>query len=225
MKINRMKTMMLSAAFVLSAIGVALAQEADTNLTTIAYWKMNQWSTNIPNGTGLTHGIPDVATNVGQGVLTGNATAAPASEDDLYVWGQMETDIQFVNDVPPASMFNRGFDGGGASWNSAHNLAEGGQMFYPQDQFGNEFAGPSFTEEIIFKSAAQSAIKQTLIWNHQSSAYAHIQLNEDGNTGDLTFWGYDGSNIQAVRMSNGAVVLTMAIGIAQSVASMQIPRS
>jgi len=203
MKTNSIKTALLSAAFALSAIGVGYAAvEADTNLTTIAYWKMDQWSTNIPLNAGLSHGIADSATNAGQGTLTGLATA-PASEEDLYVWGTMETDFQIVGDVPPASMFNRGFNGGAGSWNSAHNLSEGGQMLYAQDQFGNEFAGPSFTEEIFFKSAVQSGIKQTLIWNHQSSAYANLQVNEDGNTGDLTFWGYDGSNIQAVRLTNG----------------------
>ena len=182
--------------------GVARAQEADTNATTIAYWKMNQWSTNIPVGTDLTHGIADLATNAGQGILTGGA-AAPASVEDLYVWGAMENNFQIVADAPPASMFNRGFDGGGGSWNSANNLGDGGQMFFPQDQFGNEFAGPSFTEEIFFKSAMQSGTKQTLIWNHQSSAYAHVQLNENGDTGDITFWGWDGANIQTVRVSNG----------------------
>jgi hypothetical protein len=206
---NPVKTIRIAAAVasVLLSGAVSLcAQSADTNLTTIAYWKFDQWSTNIPNGTGLTHGIADLATNTGQGVLTGNATA-PASEEDLYVWGQMETDFQIVTDAPPASMFNRGYDGGGASWNSAHNLSEGGQAFYPQDQFGNEFPStnnPSFTEEIFFKSATQTSARQTLIWNHQSSAYAHIELNEDGDTGDLTFWGWDGANIYAVRIANSS---------------------
>jgi hypothetical protein len=195
-------TAVMAAVLFIGAAGVARAQ-ADTNATTIAYWKFNQWSTNIPFGTGLTHGILDLATNTGQGVLTGGAVAAPASEDDLYVWGAMETDFQFAGQAPPGSMFNHGYDGGGASWDSAQNLNEGGQVFYPQDQFGNEFAGPSFTEEIFFKSAIQSNVKQTLIWNHQSSAYAILQVNEDGDTGDLTFWGYDGSNFQAVRISNG----------------------
>ncbi|HWD18557.1 MAG TPA: LamG-like jellyroll fold domain-containing protein [Verrucomicrobiae bacterium] len=200
MKITSRNAAALAAAFVCCAAS-AFAQ-ADASPTTVGYWKMNHWSTNLPFGSGVTEGIADLATNAGQGTLTGG-TPAPAAEDDLYVWGDMALDFQIVNDAPPASMFNRGFDGGGASWNSAHNLNAGGQMFFAQDQFGNEFAGPSFTEEIFFKSAGPSAVKQTLIWNHQSSAYAHLQVNEDGNTGDLTFWGYDGANIQAVRLGNG----------------------
>src|SRR5690242_1667157 len=201
---TQLKTAAVIAGLALVTMGVLQAQEADTNITTIAYWKFNKWSTNIPVGTGLTHGIADLATNTGQGVLTGGATA-PASEEDLYVWGAMENNFQIVGSAPPASMFNRGFDGGGGSWNSANNLGDGGQAFYPQDQFGNEFSStlnPSFTEEVFFKSSVQSSVRQALIWNHDSSAYAHIELNEDGDTGDLTFWGYDGSNIQAVRVSN-----------------------
>jgi hypothetical protein len=193
----------LAIAALSGTTGIVRAQEADTNLTTIAYWKMNLLSTNIPFAGGPTVGIPDLATNVGQGVLAGNAPAS-ASEDDLYVWGAIQGTFNITNDAPPASLFNRGFNGGGASWNSAANLGQGGQVFFPQDQFGNEFAGPSFTEEIIFKSTGPSSVKQTLIWNHQSSAYVNLQVNEDGNTGDLTFWGYDGSNIQAVRISNGS---------------------
>lgn len=198
-----MGALLIAGLVVLNEAGSLRAQEADTNITTVAYWKMNQLSANIPSSTGLTNGIPDLATNPGQGVLTGSAPAS-AAEDDLYVDGQIQTNFQIVPDAPPASLFNRGFDGGGASWNAAHNAGESGFVLFPQDQFGNEFAGPSFTEEIIFKSASPSASKQTLIWNHQSSAYAHLQINEDGNTGDLTFWGYDGSNIQAVRIANGS---------------------
>jgi hypothetical protein len=210
MNINQqnLKMAVFSAALILGVMQVALAQEEDTNATTIAYWKFNGLSTNIPYASGLTtNGIPDLATNVGQGTLTGAATDVPASVDDLYVSGQLATDMAFVADAPPASMFNSiyngGYNGGGASWNAAHNPSESGQVLYPQDQFGNEFVGPSFTEEIFFKSAAETGVKQTLLWNHQGSAYCFLQINEDGNTGDLTFWSYDGSNIQAVRLSNG----------------------
>ena len=77
MKIKNIKLAVLSAALALGA-GVVFAQEADPSPNTIAYWKMNQWSTNIPVGSGLTHGIADLATNVGQGTLSGGATA-PAS--------------------------------------------------------------------------------------------------------------------------------------------------
>src|SRR5665213_2182450 len=202
MKIKHLMTTAI-AVLILGRMGVAQAQEADTNLTTIAYWKMNQLSTNIIYSGGLTIGIPDLATNVGQGTQTGSAPVA-AAEDDLFVWGDIQGNFQITNDVPPLSMFNRGFTGGGGSWNAATNIGQAGDMFYPQDQYGNEFVGPSFTEEIIFKSVGPTANKQTLIWNHQGSAYAFLQVNEDGNTGDLTFWGYDGSNVQAVRISNGA---------------------
>jgi hypothetical protein len=194
----------LAAALCLSAVGAGFAQSADTNLTTIAYWKMNQWSTNIPVGTGLTHGIADLATNVGQGSFTGGATAT-AAEEDLYVWGPMENNFQILPTVPPLSMFNPGFDNGGGSWNSAHNLGDGGAMFYPQDQFGNEFTSNNaggLTIEVLFKSATQSGVKQTLIWNFQGSAYTHLQLNEDGDTGSLLFWGYNGG-FPTVRITAG----------------------
>src|SRR5579884_3535710 len=163
MNINKqnLKMAVLSAALILSTMQVALAQEEDTNATTIAYWKFNGLSTNIPYASGLTtNGIPDLATNLGQGTLTGAATGVPASVDDLYVSGQLGTDMVFVADAPPASMFNSvyngGYNGGGASWDASKNPTETGQVLYPQDQFGNEFVGPSFTEEIFFKSAAET---------------------------------------------------------------------
>jgi Concanavalin A-like lectin/glucanases superfamily/Laminin G domain len=198
---------MMAAALTLGAMGTAFAQEADPSPNTIAYWKMNQWSTNLPVGSGLTHGIADLATNVGQGTLTGGATA-PASVEDLYVWGPMENNFQIVPAVPPNAMFNLGFDNGGGSWNSAHNLADGGAMFYPQDQFGNEFSSNAtggLTIEVLFKSATQSGIKQTLIWNFQGSAYTHLQLNEDGDTGSLLFWGYNGGfpTVRITAADNG----------------------
>lgn len=197
---NLLNTLARVAALVLATISVANAQ-------TIAYWKMNQWSTNIPVGAGLTHGIADLATNVGQGTLTGGATA-PAAQEDLYVWGPMENNFQIVPTVPPLSMFNPGYDNGGGSWNSANNLGDGGQMFYPQDQFGNEFttnASGGVTIEIFFKSATQSAAKQTLIWNFEGSAYTHLQLNEDGDTGSLLFWGYNGGfpTVRITAADNG----------------------
>ena len=177
------------------AVGLLLtAMMSGAQADTIAYWKFNQWSTNIPVGAGFTHGIADLATNVGQGTLTGGATA-PASEEDLYAWGPLENNFQIAAVVPPLSMFRQGYDSGGGSWNSANNLGDGGAVFYPQDQFGNEFSSNAvggITFEVFFKSAAQTGVKQTLIWNFQGSAYTHLQLNEDGNTGSLLFWGYNG---------------------------------
>jgi hypothetical protein len=205
---NLFNTLARVAVLVLATISVANAQ-------TIAYWKMNQVWTNdtLPVGAGgFTHGIRDLATNSGQGTLTGGATGATASEEHLFVWGPIEGNFQVLPSVPPLAMFNQGYDSGGASWNSANNLGDGGAMFYPHDQYGNEFssnAASGLTFEIFFKSSAQTGVKQTLIWNFQGSAYTHLQLNEDGDTGSLLFWGYNGGfpTVRITAADNGGARL------------------
>jgi hypothetical protein len=200
-KMKIIKTAMLSVAFVLTGISVVLAQEADTNLTTIAYWQFNNENTTPPELSGEP-AILDLATNVGQGVLNGSASNynVSASVDNLVVEGPLGGNMVFSNVVPPSSMFNPAYSykPGTASWDAGQ--IPGGDVAFPYDVYGNELSTPSYTAEIYFKSDATNSAKQTLIFNHHTSAYCILQINEDGDTGDLTFFSYNGG-FPAIRIT------------------------
>jgi hypothetical protein len=103
-------------------------------------------------------------------------------------------------------MFNAGHTPGINSWDAGANMFDAGEVFFPPDVYGDELRVPSFTEEVYFKSDAESTAKQTLIWNHRNSAYAQLQINESADSdtndiGSLLFWGWDGQNFPAVRIT------------------------
>ncbi len=167
----------------------------------VAYWQLN--SSEVAGGGSS---ILDLATNVGQGVLTGSAPV-PASEDDLLVEGPLVGALSFSNAVPPGSMFNPDYpyNGGSQSWDAGEVLSLGGDVAFDPSLYGNELSTPSFTEEIFFKANPTNASavydqKQTLIFNHHTSAYCILQINEDGPTGDLTFFSYNGG-FPAIRIT------------------------
>lgn len=74
----------LAVALIMGAVRVTVAQEEDTNATTVAYWKLGITNANPYNVT-YTYGVPDLATNVGQGIHQGTNSAIPASVQDLWV--------------------------------------------------------------------------------------------------------------------------------------------
>jgi hypothetical protein len=213
----------MTAAFavglVLGGIGVAQALEEDTNLTTVAYWKLAITNAN-PYNVAYTIGVPDLATNVGQGIHQGTNSAIPASVQDLWALGPMAGTMTFPADVPPAVMFNtiNYYNAGSASWDCGADefSGAGGELSCDSYTYGTNWDGPSFTEEVFFKTdyigsnnPSMDTIKQTLIWNHRSSAYAQLQLNEQGNgnmpagvvPGSLLFWGWNVVDFPFIRMS------------------------
>ena len=207
-KIKHLNTVALAAALVL--VGVELAPAADTNATTVAYWQMGGAVTDANAAQG--YSIPDLGTNVGQGTLTG---VLP----NLWVEGPNCANATFASDVPPSSLFNANhyFGAGLASWDVGADeySSSGVEIECDNIAFGNLFDAPSFTEEVIFKTdyandPTLGTVKQTLVWNHQNSAYCHLQLNEsaDGNTnniGSLLFWGWNGDwpTVRITAVQNG----------------------
>lgn len=207
MKKKYLKTAIL-AATLLGATGIAMADEEDTSTNTLAYWKFGGTSPVAESISGV--GILDLATNLGQGISNGTASTfgIPASVDNLEAIGPV---MSFLNDVPPSSMFHAGFNGGTASWDAGPDLPSGAQIYADPTVSGNEWITPSFTEEIIFKTDAANdptlgTVKQTLIWNHQTSAYGELQLNESAaaNTNDigsLLFWSWNVLTFPTVRIT------------------------
>ena len=203
----------IAAALILSGVGTVRAQEADTNATTVAYWKFGGTAA-VPENAATGVGILDLATNAGQGVLTGTAPVA-ASVENLWVLGPMAASPTFSNVVPPASLFNPNnyFNGGSASWDVGADeyAGPGGEMDCDNGAYGNEFDTPSFTEEVIFKTDYSNdptlgTVKQTLVWNHQNSAFCHLQINEStaGNPADigsLLFWSWNVQAFTTVRVT------------------------
>ncbi|MFZ0828433.1 MAG: LamG-like jellyroll fold domain-containing protein [Verrucomicrobiia bacterium] len=207
-KTTKTKAAILSAALVLGAIGIAFADEQDPSTNTVAYWKFSGTSAVVESLSGV--GILDLATNVGQGTLNGSASNYNVlpSVDNLIAIGPVVT---FPNDVPPAGMFHAAFNAGSASWDAGVDVPNGSEVYSDPTVSGNEWITPSFTEEVFFKTdytndPTLGTVKQTLIWNHQTSAYAEIQLNESaaGNTNDigsLLFWAWNVVTFPTVRIT------------------------
>ena len=68
MKIKPLKMAALAAGVIIGGIGVAQALEADTNATTVAYWKFGAVESIPLSPSGA--GILDLATNTGQGAVS-----------------------------------------------------------------------------------------------------------------------------------------------------------
>jgi hypothetical protein len=203
MKIKNIKLAVLSAALVLSA-GGAIALEADTNATTIAYWKLPAANSIALSPSG--NGILDLATNTGQGITPPGTGLAPATVQDLWFQGPMAAAPTFSSSAPPSSMFNTSgyFSPAPASWNcGVDELGLGGTLTCDNTTYGNAFNGPDFTWECYFKSDTTNdpvtgTQSQFLIFDHHQSAYAFINLNDNANNdtnqiGCIRFWSYNGA--------------------------------
>jgi len=201
MKMKNIKLAVLSAALVLSA-GGAIALEADTNATTIAYWKLNAANTIAlsPGGTG----ILDLATNTGQGITPPGTGLAPATVQDLWFQGAMAAAPTFTSSAPPSSMFNTSgyFSPAPASWNCGiDENGAGGTLTCDNLTYGNAFNGPDFTWECYFKSDTTNdpvtgTQSQFLIFDHHNSAYAFVNINDNANNdtnqiGSIRFWSWN----------------------------------
>jgi hypothetical protein len=204
MKINikKINTALLSAALLLCGMGGVFAQEADTNATTVAYWKFNA-ANNIalsPGGTGFL----DLATNAGQGITPPGTGLAPATVQDLWFQGPLAASPTFSPAVPPSSMFNPNnyFNAGSASWDcGVDELGVGGTLTCDNTTYGSAFNGPDFTFEVYFKSDTTNdpvtgTQQQYLIFDHHQSAYAFVDLNDNAandtnQIGGIRFWSYN----------------------------------
>ncbi len=199
---------MLASTLIFGALGYAWADEEDTSTNTIAYWKFGATAPVVESISGV--GVLDLATNLGQGMSNGTASTMgiPASVDNLEAVGSVTS---FPTDVPPSSMFSGGFSAGSASWDSGIDGPGGAEIFADPTVSGNDWIPKNFTEEVFFKTDTTNdptlgTVKQTLIWNHQTSAYGELQLNESAayNTNDigsLLFWSWNVVTFPTVRIT------------------------
>ena len=201
-KVKTKRIAAIIAALTVASMGTCWAQEADTNATTVAYWKFGGAADIALSPTGV--GISDLATNAGQGIAEPGTGAAPAAVQDLWFEGVLASELDFTNIVPPASMFNGGgyFSAGPGSWDCGANQfpAAMGSLLCDNSTYGFAFDGPSFTFEMFFKSdttndAVVGTELQTLIFDHWGSTYCFLYLNDGAsdtnNIGSLRFEGWN----------------------------------
>ncbi len=202
-KSKHLKTAALAATLILGGIGVVQASEADTNATTVAYWKLGGVDGIALSPSG--NGILDLATNTGQGTIAGTVSGVPLSVQDLWFQGPLAASPTFAGTVPPSSMFNANnyFSAGADSWDCGADLfsGPGGSLVCDNLTYGNNFNGPDFTWEAYFKSdttnaaVASSDPAQFLIFDHHQSAYAFVSLNDNlgdtNNIGSIRFWSWN----------------------------------
>jgi hypothetical protein len=205
-RIGGIKLAALAAALLLGAIGGLPCRAADTNATTVAYWQFGGTVTDANSPSGAS--IADLGVNFGQGSLT---NALP----NLWILGPLNGSPTFSSATPPTSLLNSNttLTGGSGSWDVGADeyAGVGGEIDCDNIAYGDIFDTPSFTEEVIFKTDYANdpdigTVKQTLVWNHQNSAYCHLQLNESasGNTNDigsLLFWSWNVQAFTTVRVT------------------------
>ena len=202
LKIKNSQAALLCAALLISGSWVASALEADTNATTVAYWKLGAMNSIALSPSG--NGILDLATNTGQGTIAGTAPGVPLSIQDLWFQGPLASNPTFTSVVPPSSMFNANnyFSAGPGSWDCGSDQypSTSGSLVCDNLTYGNNFNGPDFTWEMYFKSNTTNdpvtgLANQCLIFDHHQSAYAFLFLNSNtddtNNIGSLVFWGWN----------------------------------
>ena len=119
----------------------------------VAYWRMESQITAANNqGVPTYVGVADSDTNLGQGIYS--TGTLPAAIDDLVtVNGLTNGPVMLSGKVAPASMFVNGHNAGVYSYNAGAITNVDGCLFFPQDQYGDEFdfTGP-FTIELFFRT-------------------------------------------------------------------------
>jgi sucrose-6-phosphate hydrolase SacC (GH32 family) len=119
----------------------------------VSYWRMESQTT-VPNNAGVTafNGVADSDTNTGQGIYT--TGTLPAAIDDLITFnGLTGGPVTLSTNVAPASMFVNGTSAGIYSYNAGAITNVDGALFFPQDQYGDEFDFTSpFSIELFFKT-------------------------------------------------------------------------
>ena len=119
----------------------------------ISYWRMESQII-APNNAGVPSfvGVADTDTNSGQGIYT--TGALPATIDDLITFnGLLGNPVTLNTNVAPAGMFVTGHSAGNHSYNAEAITNVDGALFFPQDQYGDEFDFTSpFSIELFFKT-------------------------------------------------------------------------
>jgi fructan beta-fructosidase len=173
-----------------------------------ANWRMESQAT-TPNSAGgpAFNGVLDSAISPGQGLMS--VGVVPAQEDDLITFNALPGGVITLSpDVAPPAMFVNGHNGGKFSYNAEAISAVDGALFFPQDQYGDEFdfTGP-FAIEMFFKT------------DGNQSAAGPMQLLSQGSDMGQTFrYGINvnGTAPGAVRfdVANSSWAQTNGVGLA-----------
>ena len=170
----------------------------------ISYWRMEaQAATPNTAGTPAFNGVLDSAAGSGQGVVAVGATV-PAAEDDLITFNSLGGQpVTLQNTVPPLSMFTSNNSGGLKSFDASAYAAGDGALFFPQDQYGNEFSFTSpFSLELFFKTHGdqRAAGWMELLMQGETWFRYGLILNEAG-PGSVRFVLNNGRVIQTADLS------------------------
>jgi hypothetical protein len=174
--------------------------DPEPNNAVIARWSMNLDGQN--NVAPFPHGNPkvfDSRTGADQGIEVGDS-GLPAGAEHLWFFSANTTPVHNFttsSDVPPTAMFINGNNSGASSYDASAvtPASQEGALFYPQNQYGNEFAfDNSFSLELFMKpdaiaSAAAAPVQQLLLQGEGFARYG-ITMNEEA--GGIRFFVNDG---------------------------------
>ena len=160
----------------------------------VAYWIM-QSQYNDPCG------FTGIADSAQHGTVTGSCSAAGATNDPLITFNA----LVLSTNVPPVNMFMSGYGPGTNSYNAESLNGQNGALFFPQDQYGNEFTtnlGGSWTFEMFFETDGNQSGNgiEELLMNHENSLFYILDLNESA-AGGLRLAIYDGSGFPTVDLT------------------------
>jgi hypothetical protein len=172
-------------------------------IVNIARWSMEaQVTTTNTAGVPAFQGIFDSDIATGQGIYSNGGV--PASEDDLITFNGAGGNIALSNSVPPTGMFINGNNGGTNSYDASSLAAVDGGLFFPQDQYGNEFSfQTSFSVELFFKTFGDQSANGEMELLYQGDGFFRYGLivNEAG-PGSVRFAVNNGHTIQTVDLTN-----------------------
>jgi len=173
----------------------------------VAYWRMESQIT-APNsaGTPAFNGTTDTDTNSGQGIYT-TGTLSPAIDDLITFNGLTGGPVTLSTNVAPASMFVNGNSAGSRSYNAEAITNVDGALFFPQDQYGDEFDFTSpFSIELFFKTDG-----------NRSGAGKMELIAQGTDTGQVFRYGIDVNNAGpgAVRfaVANSSLIQTNVVDL------------
>ena len=173
----------------------------------VSYWRMESQIT-VPNNAGVSTfvGVADSDTNSGQGIYT--TGTLPAAIDDLITFNVLSGNpVTLSTNVAPASMFVNGQSAGSHSYNAEAITNVDGALFFPQDQYGDEFDFTSpFSVELFFKTDG-----------NRSGAGKMELIAQGTDTGQVFRYGIDVNNAGpgGVRfaVANSSLVQTNAVDL------------
>jgi fructan beta-fructosidase len=173
----------------------------------VSRWQMEAQVT-TPNFSGALafNGVLDARTNSGQGIVAVGGVV-PASRDDLITFGSLSGNpVLLSNSVPPLNMFANGNTPGERAFDAGAYSGGDGALFFPQDQYGNEFSFSSpFSIELFFKTRSEcsTAGRMQLLMQGETALRYAVVVN-DTTAGSVQFMVTNGPAGQAVAAVTNA---------------------